>query len=115
MIENAFGILAARWRIFRKPIIACESTVVAVVKATICLHNFLMNLGQSNYFTPSTVDQETEDGEIIEGDWRNENNTNLIPVKRTSTNMYGRNAEQMREYLCNYFINEGSVPFQWNK
>lgn len=114
MIENVFGILAARWRIYRRTIIASESTVEAVVKATVCLHNFLMNLGDNGYFTYTTADREN-DGEIISGDWRNQENDNLLPIRQTSSNMYGRYAEQMRDKLARYFINEGAIPFQWNK
>lgn len=41
MIENTFGIMASRWRILRKPIIAHPNTVDSIVRATIVLHNFL--------------------------------------------------------------------------
>ena len=41
VIENTFGILSVRWRIFRRPILAKPDNVNAIVKATICLHNFL--------------------------------------------------------------------------
>ena len=43
IIENAFGILAARCRIFRKPIIAKEKVVINVAKAATALHNYLMH------------------------------------------------------------------------
>lgn len=33
--------MALRYRIFRKPIIASESTIVAITKATVVLHNFI--------------------------------------------------------------------------
>ena len=35
-IENAFGIMSARWRIFRKPRRADTDTVDGIVKATTC-------------------------------------------------------------------------------
>ena len=35
MIENAFGILAARWRIFRRPTIAEPNKAVTYTKAAI--------------------------------------------------------------------------------
>ncbi|CAN7946335.1 unnamed protein product, partial [Ixodes pacificus] len=41
IIENAFGILVARWRIFRQPIQASEETLEAVVRACVNLHNYL--------------------------------------------------------------------------
>ena len=43
IIENAFGILVARWRIVRQPIIAQPDTVVTFVKACIALYNFFTN------------------------------------------------------------------------
>ena len=37
-IENAFGILVARWRIFRTPIIANIENVESYIKAAFILH-----------------------------------------------------------------------------
>ncbi|XP_023311560.1 protein ALP1-like isoform X2 [Anoplophora glabripennis] len=82
VIENTFGILASRWRIYRKPIIASETTVVKVIKATVCLHNFLMTFANTTYFTPSSADQEDNEGELIEGEWRKEQNSNLRGCKK---------------------------------
>lgn len=41
VIENAFGILRARWRIFKGPISASPETVQLIIEATVCLHNYL--------------------------------------------------------------------------
>ena len=41
VIENSFGILAARWRIFLQTIQSNVETVNAIFRAAICLHNFL--------------------------------------------------------------------------
>lgn len=40
-IENTFGILVSRWKIFRKPICAGPDVVDKFVIAAMCLHNFL--------------------------------------------------------------------------
>ena len=40
-IENTFGIYAAKWIIFRRPIHAHPETVERITKATVCLHNYL--------------------------------------------------------------------------
>lgn len=44
------------------------------------------------------VDREDEDGQLIEGDWRKDESLNLSSVPRTSSNMYGRNAEKIRVF-----------------
>ncbi|XP_021002930.2 uncharacterized protein [Parasteatoda tepidariorum] len=41
LIENTFGITSSRWRILRKPIVSSISTVEKIVKAVVCLHNFV--------------------------------------------------------------------------
>lgn len=42
VIENIFGVLASRFRIFRRPIIAHIATVVNITEACVVLHNFLV-------------------------------------------------------------------------
>ena len=73
-IENVFGILAARCRIFRKAIRAGIKTVEAIVQACVCLHNFLQLTAKSAYSPQGFIDSEMEDGSICPGDWRH-----LIP------------------------------------
>ncbi|XP_063635183.1 uncharacterized protein LOC134805923 [Cydia splendana] len=41
VVENAFGILAEKWRVFHRPMECSVNTAEAVVKAACCLHNFL--------------------------------------------------------------------------
>ena len=40
-IENEFGILVARWRIFKRPIRASIATVQSIIGACVYLHNYL--------------------------------------------------------------------------
>lgn len=42
VVENAFGLLVARWRIYRRPIIANVSNVRKIVQATVVLNNFII-------------------------------------------------------------------------
>ncbi|XP_065672007.1 uncharacterized protein LOC136089845 [Hydra vulgaris] len=44
VIENSFGVLASRFRIFRRQIVLKVENVKIVVKATVALHNFLMKI-----------------------------------------------------------------------
>ena len=68
--ENAFGILSARWKIFRRPIRASPVTVDRIVQATICLHNYLRLTENSMYIPSGFVDSEDNTGNIRPGDWR---------------------------------------------
>ena len=49
IIENSFGIAAARFRIFRRPINAKVSTVKSVTKMVFGLHNFLIKKNREGY------------------------------------------------------------------
>lgn len=40
-IEKTFGIMASKWLKIRRPIIATEETINAIVQATVVLHNYV--------------------------------------------------------------------------
>lgn len=73
-IENTFGIMSARWRVFHKTIFAPPETADKIVKATTCLHNYILtkqeNLRVGRYCNENFVDRETND--VIAGAWRQE-------------------------------------------
>ena len=70
VIENTFGILAARWRIFRRPILADPVNAIAYTKAAIVLHNYLRTHESLNYCPPGFVDGEDGSGNLVQGTWR---------------------------------------------
>ena len=41
VIENSFGILAARWRLFSKPIRADKENITSYILAGVALQNYL--------------------------------------------------------------------------
>jgi hypothetical protein len=64
--ENAFGILAQRFRIFGKPIELKVSIIDLVISSARCLHNWLRT--SSNYISMGYVDYEDLDtGTFHEG------------------------------------------------
>ena len=69
-IENVFGILASRWRIFHKAIRADIKTVEGIAQACVCLHNFLQLTAKSAYSLQGFVDSEMGGGSICPADWR---------------------------------------------
>ena len=79
VVENAFGILVTKWRIFRQPIIAKTSTVDDIVRASCVLHNYLRRRdGVSNdrrYIDADEVDRDDcelcghSDGDRVSEAW----------------------------------------------
>lgn len=69
IVENAFGILAARWRIFRRTMEYQPNEVNHIILACVALHNFLCSRkeSKSHYIPPHYADHgDTEEN----GDWR---------------------------------------------
>ena len=70
VIENTFGILAARWRIYHSPIIASIKNAESYVLATIALHNYLRLADNAVNTLVDSVDSQASIGEIRPGEWR---------------------------------------------
>lgn len=87
VVENAFGILTQKWRIFLRPIESDVHTTVHVVKAACCLHNFI-KMKQS-----TTIVNDIETPHDIHG------LTSTRPTNRRSTTA----ALEVREKFVNYF------------
>lgn len=80
VVENAFGILAWRFRIFLTKIELKIDTVDLVVLAACSLHNWLRQTNPS-YLTASSVDSEDRfTGETIPGLWRSKIERLLSPA-----------------------------------
>ena len=45
-------------------------TVEKIVKATLCLHNYLRLTENACYLPSGFVDSENGEGDLVEGDWR---------------------------------------------
>ena len=71
VIENAFGILVARWRNFYTPIVASIENSESYVLATLVLHNYLRQTDNAFYTPAGFIDSENGSGEILPGEWRN--------------------------------------------
>lgn len=113
VVENAFGLLSATFRVFRKPLLLNLENAEKVVTCSLYLYNFLRKSG-SLQLRPGTFDCETADGRIIPGLWRSETEgdtgmTDLCQVPFNSTNT----AIAVREAFKEYFISDaGKVPWQ---
>lgn len=113
IVENAFGILVSRFRIFEKPIATLPETVDKITKACSALHNWLRTTS-SSYYTPNgCFDEEDPDsGKIIPGSWRKTTNNGLPSIGSSGSNHSSRTAREKRDKFCQYFIGPGAVSWQ---
>lgn len=106
VIENAFGILVSRWRILQKPMSFKIENCEAVVKALVCLHNFIISTGKRrggyNRYV-DTIDMEDDGAD----------NGCLRDIGRAGANVGAAAAARQRETLADYFVSEnGERPWQ---
>jgi hypothetical protein len=88
VIENAFGHLANKFRLFRSPINLSLENATNVIKAATALHNFLLIEGKQEYAPGGATD--CEDSQIIPGEWENsEERKNLLNIGRLAGNRSG--------------------------
>lgn len=117
-IENTFGIMCAKWRIYQRPIDTDVVVAENVVKATVCLHNWLRRADLRNsdnaFVTPELVDQEDGNGDIVGGTWRQNEPGALRNMPKVGSNNYGRYVNNIRNKFCEYFNTEGAVDWQYN-
>ena len=114
--ENAFGILANRWRVFRKPFLLKPKKVKSITYACLILHNFLRSESTSGkvYIPPNLIDFEDANGNIIYGAWRNEiPKDSWLDLEPSINRNPTRQAKDIRDEFKRFFVNEGTVPWQW--
>lgn len=112
IVENAFGILVSRFRIFEKPIPLLPETIDKVICAACALHNFLRSKSTATYMPRESVDYEDFDlGAIIEGSWRKESN-GLQSVAKVGSHQQSKKAKEKRDAYKEYFSNNGAVEWQ---
>lgn len=114
MVENAFGIVANKFRVLRKPFHLQPNVVTDVVLAICALHNFLIS--EDHYLNRCLVDLENENHDVIPGHWREElmpQNT-LHNLERGKQNNYSLLQKQVRDEFKEYFMTtNGEISWQY--
>ena len=104
--ENAFGILAQRWRIFRAPIGCSVEAVRLMVQATCVLHNYLRSKDMARRETrPGSYSRPRaeERGEVA----------GLVNIDNPGAARHPTaQAVQVRDAFVHYFNGVGSVTWQ---
>ncbi|KAJ8939524.1 hypothetical protein NQ314_011091 [Rhamnusium bicolor] len=87
IVENAFGILASRFRIFEKPMACLPETVDKIIKTCCALHNWIRITSSNNYTPSGSLDGEDIDsGHVRQGSWRDEINRTLPSIGTVGSN-----------------------------
>ena len=103
IIENSFGIMATKFRVFRRPIIASPEKVTCITKAACSLHNYMKISEARNttsnrpYCPPGYIDHEDRDGNLIPGDCQQEAVDGIRDIQRVGSNTHSRSAAELRD------------------
>lgn len=116
-IENAFGVLSARFRVMRSPISVDAAKTRKITLATCALHNFLIEKNKAMYMPNNFVDHYSNDGDLIEGLWRqNLADTTFYPLQRSTNRYISERANAVRDEFANYFMSiDGEIPWQYRQ
>lgn len=111
VIENIFGILANRFRIFHTSINLKLERIDQVVMACYTLHNFSCKKLQHQYIFSGSVDQENIiDGTIELGERPLPNTLTNLEIGHSRNSW--QNAKDVRDLYVDHFSNDGVVSWQ---
>lgn len=95
-VECTFGILANKWRVLHSAMLVAPDFADDVVKACCILHNYVRR--RDGYRFEDTLSNDMEV-------FKNRNSNRNLGASQQGIDV--------RDYFAEYFINSGSVPFQY--
>lgn len=104
VVENAFGILANRFRVLLNPINLSVDNVEIITHTCALLHNFLLLKKSNQWHIPTQ--HRGENPELI--------HSGLRSLKRQGGNHSSTSAAEIREKFCDYFNSAGVVHWQYD-
>ena len=113
--ENAFGIWAARFRVFLSRInLRSRTKITKVILAGVVLHNMLCEMSRHSYIPMDFADQEDPiTGEINEGVWRSQVPDEFNDRSPVLAGCRGtRQAEKYRDAICDFVNGSAALPWQ---
>lgn len=114
VIENTFGILVSLWRILKKPIEADVDNAVIMVKAILCLHNWLRKEDNDGHYLQRNLVDRYNGATFIPGQWREDIvQSALQSIPNNGSIFSSRFAAAVRDEFRDYFTREGAIPWQY--
>lgn len=111
-VENAFGILRARFQCFGRTMDCAPDRAQKIISACCHLHNYLMNISDSPYCLPNFADTYNAGGDLVQGHWRKVAPP-LIPLQGRCGRT-GDAAKKMRNSLKDY-VNSPEGEEEWQR
>ena len=108
-VENAFGLLVARFRIFEKPLPVALGTAEKIVRTCCALHNWLTETSPKGAPTPDANIYERDSLESLSS-----GPPTLRDLPRPRFTDHSREAKRVRQEYAERFVTVDSVPWQWN-
>lgn len=113
IVENAFGILTSRFRVYEKLIPLAIQTVPKLDKATCSLHNWLQKISD-NYITVGNIDSEDIQKSCVnKGSWRQNPRNGIANLINYASNNHKKSAANKRNVYAEKFMTTEAVPWQW--
>lgn len=107
-VENAFGIMSNRFRVFLHPICLRPERVDAVILACCALHNMLRSVAPTRYVLPADAQLNANTGQVSTGQ--------LQPAKVSGRRSVTQIGKDIRDQFCEFFNSpEGSLQWQENR
>lgn len=112
-VENAFGILGAKWSCTNTKFYCQPDKVKKIVAACCLLHNFLLNRSPETYIPDEFKDSYREEGDFTHATWRRNSGTDRPQIIPNNGRNLFQQGNIIRDNLQHFFNSQpGSVPFQ---
>lgn len=111
IVENAFGILASRFRVLLNVINLSPEKATIITLTTCYVHNFLRRNNSSIYLRGSVDVENINTCEIQLAPWRADHQQ-LCKLEPTLSRNPTSNAKETRQKFTTYFNGVGAVPWQ---
>ena len=84
------------------------TTVEKIIRATVCLHNYLLSTENADYKPQGFVDSYADDGSVVQGTWRNETTVEdaMDRIPRQGSLNYTFTAKETRDNYCALLNND---------
>lgn len=109
VVENAFGIMAKRWRVLMSVMEQRPETVCDIIECCVVLHNLMrIRLPQIH----GEVDEEDANHNLVPAPWREEQVEPPGVPPPEAHNRDNQAGKRIRDFLKEYFNGRGAVPWQ---